>query len=362
MIKLFSPSISSNEIEIATKVLRSLNWASGSGGGKVLEFEKKLKKYFGADECVAVDNGTAALHLSLDSIDVKSKEVLVSSLTFVSTVHSIVHNGGKPVFVDVDPKTMCIDIIDLKKKITKKSKVIIPVHFGGLPCNMIDIKKIAKQKKLHIVEDAAHAFGAKVSGNMIGSSSEMVCFSFHPVKNLSVPKGGAIAINSKNAKKIKKKLNSMRWCGIDNRKNSFYDVTNLGFNFYMDEISAGIGIEQLKKISKLNEKRKQIAKRYHNELKYEYKMPFQKDCSYHLYWILVKNRSEFINKMKLNGIETGTHYSPVHLMSYYKSKIKLPITEQVGKEIVTLPMHANLSDKNVNKIIKTANKIYEQSQ
>ena len=185
MIKLFSPSISSNEIEIATKVLRSLNWASGSGGGKVDELEKKLKKYFGADECVAVDNGTAALHLSLDSIDVKSKEVLVPSLTFVSTVHSIVHNGGKPVFVDVDPKTMCIDIIDLKKKITKKSKVIIPVHFGGLPCNMIDIKKIAKQKKLHIVEDAAHAFGAKVSGNMIGSSSEMVCFSFNPVKNLS---------------------------------------------------------------------------------------------------------------------------------------------------------------------------------
>ena len=356
MIKLFSPTISNKEIDASTRVLKSLNWASGAGNGKVLEFEEKIKKYLGSDECVAVDNGTAALQLALDSIDIRRKQVLVPSLTFVSTVHSVIHNGGIPIFVDVDLKTLCIDVIDLKKKITEKSKVIIPMHFGGLPCDMNSIETIAKRKKIHIVEDAAHAFGSQIFKKKIGSTSEMVCFSFHPVKNLAVPKGGLISINSKHAKKIKKELKSMRWCGIDNRKGSSYDVTNLGFNFYMDEISAAIGIEQLKKISILNKKRKNVAKRYHRELELEKKMPFDDNCSYHMYWILIKNRKKFINEMKLKGIETGTHYSPVHLMSYYKSNIKLPITEKVGKEIVTLPTHPNLSNKNIQKIIKLINK------
>ena len=357
MIKLFSPTISNKEIDASTRVLKSLNWASGAGNDKVLEFEEKIKKYLGSDECVAVDNGTAALQLALDSIDIRRKQVLVPSLTFVSTVHSVIHNGGIPIFVDVDLKTLCIDVIDLKKKITEKSKVIIPMHFGGLPCDMNSIETIAKRKKIHIVEDAAHAFGSQIFKKKIRSTSEMVCFSFHPVKNLAVPKGGLISINSKHAKKIKKELKSMRWCGIDNRKGSSYDVTNLGFNFYMDEISAAIGIEQLKKISILNKKRKNVAKRYHRELELEKKMPFDDNCSYHMYWILIKNRKKFINEMKLKGIETGTHYSPVHLMSYYKSKIKLPITEKVGKEIVTLPMHANLTKKDVDLIINTANSL-----
>jgi len=357
MIKLFSPTISNKEIDASTRVLKSLNWASGAGNDKVLEFEEKIKKYLGSDECVAVDNGTAALQLALDSIDIRRKQVLVPSLTFVSTVHSVIHNGGIPIFVDVDLKTLCIDVIDLKKKITEKSKVIIPMHFGGLPCDMNSIETIAKRKKIHIVEDAAHAFGSQIFKKKIGSTSEMVCFSFHPVKNLAVPKGGLISINSKHAKKIKKELKSMRWCGIDNRKGSSYDVTNLGFNFYMDEISAAIGIEQLKKISILNKKRKNVAKRYHRELELEKKMPFDDNCSYHMYWILIKNRKKFINEMKLKGIETGTHYSPVHLMSYYKSNIKLPITEKVGKEIVTLPMHANLTKKDVDLIINTANSL-----
>ena len=357
MIKLFSPTISNKEIDASTRVLKSLNWASGAGNDKVLEFEEKIKKYLGSDECVAVDNGTAALQLALDSIDIRRKQVLVPSLTFVSTVHSVIHNGGIPIFVDVDLKTLCIDVIDLKKKITEKSKVIIPMHFGGLPCDMNSIETIAKRKKIHIVEDAAHAFGSQIFKKKIGSTSEMVCFSFHPVKNLAVPKGGLISINSKHAKKIKKELKSMRWCGIDNRKGSSYDVTNLGFNFYMDEISAAIGIEQLKKISILNKKRKNVAKRYHRELELEKKMPFDDNCSYHMYWILIKNRKKFINEMKLKGIETGTHYSPVHLMSYYKSNIKLPITEKVGKEIVTLPMHANLTKKDVDLIIITANSL-----
>jgi dTDP-4-amino-4,6-dideoxygalactose transaminase len=316
-----------------------------------------LKKYFGSNDCIAVDNGTAALHLSLDAVNVKSKQVLVPSLTFVTTVHSVLYNGGIPIFVDVDPNTMCMDPKDLKNKVNSKTKAIVPMHFGGFPCDLSEINKIAAKHSLHIIEDAAHACGAKISGKKIGSTSEMVCFSFHPVKNLAVPKGGAIAVNSNNVKNIRKKLNSMRWCGIDNRRDSSYDVTNLGFNFYMDEISAAIGIEQLKKLDGLNRKRKKIAKRYHDELQIVNKMTYNSDCSYHLYWILIQNREKFRKEMRINGIETGTHYLPVHKMSYYKSKIKLPYTEKVGKEIVTLPIHPNLSEDDINFIIKISNRI-----
>jgi len=332
-----------------------LYWASGAGTGKVKEFEKKFKEYTNAQECVSVDSGTAALHLALNILDIKNKEVLVPSLTFVTTVHSILYNGGIPIFVDVDPTTLCMDINDTKRKMSKKTKVIIPMHFGGYPCKIDEIEKIAQENSCYVVEDAAHACGAKFKGKRIGAQSELVCFSFHPIKNLAMLKGGAIAINMKNKLEIKRKLNSLRWCGIDNRRGSFYDITHLGYNYYMDEISAAIGIEQLKKLDMLNKKRLRTAKSYNKELNFSKKMPLNEDCCYHFYWINVKNRKRFMKQMYLKGIETGSHYLPVHLMSYYNSKVKLPTTEKVGQEIVTLPTHPNLSDDDVDFIIRTTN-------
>ena len=355
MIKLFSPAFDRLEINSATKTLESGFWASGAGIGNVSKFEEKFKRYTNSQECVAVDSGTAALHLALNVLEVKNKEVLVPSLTFASTVHAIKYNGGIPIFVDILSDTLCIDPSDLENKITKKSKVILPVHFGGYPCNMELLKKIAKKKSLLIVEDAAHACGAEYKGRKIGSLGDLTCFIFHPVKNLAMPKGGAITINTKNKNQIKNRLNSLRWCGISDRKNSFYNISELGFNYYMDEISAAIGIEQLKKVDKFNDCRFKIAKRYNSELNVNEKIPLNKECSYHLYWILVKNRKKFIQHMKANGIETGTHYSPVHKMSLYKSKSVLPNTEKAGKEIVTLPIHPNLSKKDVDFIIKKVN-------
>ncbi len=354
-INLFSPKSDNLEIKRVIKTLKSGFWASGAGVGNVLEFENNFKQFSNSQECVAVDSGTAALHLALNVLAIQKKEVLVPSLTFASTVNAIKYNGGIPVFVDVNLETLCIDSADLEKKITKKSKIILPVHFGGYSCDMKSLKKIAKKHSLFIVDDAAHACGAKYNGKNIGSIGDFTCFSFHPVKNLAMPKGGAIAINTKNSKQFKKKLNSLRWCGISNRIGSNYDITELGFNYYMDEISAAIGIEQLKKIDKFNEYRFKIAKRYHKELNVSEKIPLNKECSYHLYWILVKNRQKFIQHMKSNGIETGTHYSPVHKMSLYKSEIKLPNTEKVGKEIVTLPIHPNLSKKDIDFVIRNVN-------
>ena len=357
MIKLFSPAFDRLEINSATRTLKSGFWASGAGIGNVSKFEEKFKKYTNSQECVAVDSGTAALHLALSILEVKNKEVLVPSLTFASTVHAIKYNGGIPVFVDVTSDTLCIDPVDLENKITRKSKVMLPVHFGGYPCNMEVLNKIAKKNSLRIVEDAAHACGTKYKDKMVGSLGDLACFSFHPVKNLAMPKGGAITINTKNKNQLKKRLNSLRWCGISNRNDSSYDISELGFNYYMDEISAAIGIEQLKKVDKFNDYRFKIAKRYNSELNVNKKIPLNKECSYHLYWILVKNRKKFMQHMKANGIETGTHYSPVHKMSLYKSRSVLPNTEKIGKEIVTIPIHPNLSKKDVDFIIKNVNSI-----
>ena len=170
-----------------------------------------------------------------------------------------------------------------------------------------------------------------------------------------MPTGGLISINSKNYKKIEKILKEKRWCGITNRKGVDYDVKKIGWNYYMNEFSAVIGLEQLKKLNYTNNKRKEIAKVYSEKILVEKKMPFNYECSYHFYWIRVKNRNKFREKLAKKGIETGIHYKPIHNFSLYKSKIKLPITEKVGKEIVTLPTHPNITEKDLEKIIKTVN-------
>ena len=357
IIKLFSPKFDNKEILAAVNTIKSSNWASGSGKGNVEKFEKRFCEYINANDCVAVDNGTAALHLSLHMLDIKNKEILVPSFTFITTIHSIVYNGGIPVFVDIDPESLCIDINDLENKIGGKTKGIVNMHYGGFPNKINDIKKISKKYQLHVVEDAAHACGSRNKNKKIGSENEFACFSFHPVKNLAMPKGGAITINSKDSKNMKKKLNSLRWCGIDKRIGTSYDVTSLGYNYYMDEISAAIGIEQLKKLDKTNKIRFKIAKKYNSELNVKEKMPINKDCSYHLFWIRVKNRDSFMKKMLTKGIETGSHYIPAHLTSYYKKNEKLPITEKVAREVVTLPMHPNLTEEEIEFIIKTVNSL-----
>ena len=354
-IKLFDPAIDEREIKKAVKTLMSGFWASGSGGGQVQEFEKNFKKFINSKSCVSVNSGTAALHLAATLCDIKGKEVILPSLSFVSTAHAIMYNGGIPVFVDVNPHTLCIDPEEIKKKISKKTRCIIPVHFGGMPA---DIKKIQKlsNSNIMIIEDAAHACGSEFNGKKIGSHGDFVCFSFHPVKNLAMPTGGLISINNHNYKKITEDLKSKRWCGISNRKYTDYDVDKIGWNFYMNELSAAIGLVQLQKIKKMNNKRKSIAKIYDKELNVSKKIPFTSTCVYHLYWICVRDRNFFRKKLLEKGIETGTHYKPIHQMSLYKKSVKLPLTEKIAKEIVTIPIHPNLTGSQIDYIVKTVNR------
>jgi len=317
-IKLFEPFSDQKEETALKKVLNSHFWASGAGVGQVAKFEKRFNEFIGSKRCVAVNSGTAALHLALSVIGIKNKEVIVPSISFISTAHAVMYNGGKPVFVDIDPKTLCLDTNEIKKSITKKTKVILPVHFGGMPCNLTEIKSICKEHDLFLIEDAAHAAGSSYKNKKIGNHGTFVCFSFHPVKNLAMPSGGAITLNDSKSGFYEKILKSLRWCGIVDRKGAKYDVANLGWNYYMNEFSAAIGLEQLKKLDALNSKRRKIAKRYSNEIILQEKMPFNSACSYHLFWIRVKNRNKFMKNMSDNYVETGIHYHPIHKMKFYK--------------------------------------------
>ena len=356
IIKLFDPVIDTSEKNAILSVLNSKFWASGSGTGNVKKFENQFKKYIHSKTCVAVNSGTSALNLALSLFNIKNKEVILPSMSFVSTAHSIVENGGKPVFVDIEPDTLCIDPKKIKEVVTKKTTAILPVHFGGMPCNIDEIHKIAKSFNLDIIEDAAHAVGTTWKNfGKIGTHGSAVCFSFHPAKNLAMPAGGLISLNHKNHKKFEKILNARRWCGITDRKQTDYDVKEIGWNYYMNEFSAVIGLQQLKKLDKLNKIRKSTAQKYSKSINLESKMFFDSNCSYHLYWILVKNRKTLREKLLKNGIETGTHYKPIHLMKMYNQKTKLPITELVGKQIVTIPIHPNLTKNEISFIIKKIN-------
>ena len=355
-IKLFDISFDNKEISAVKKTLESKNWGSGSGTGNVHQFESNFRNYVKSKSCVAVNSGTAALHLALSLFDIKNKEVILPSLSFTSTAHSVLYNGGIPKFVDVDPTTLCIDPKKIEEAISKKTRIILPVHFAGLSCSMVSIQKIAKKHKLFLIEDAAHATGTKFKSNTIGSHGDAVCFSFHPVKNLSMPSGGAITLNNSNWKTHQNLLKIRRWCGISNRKNTSYDVNEIGWNYYMNEIDASIGLIQLKKMEKHNSKRKFAAKLYSQNIDLEFKMPFDKEASYHFFWIRVKNRTEFMKKMYDYGVETGTHYRPIHTFNLYAKKYNLPNTNLIGKEIVSLPTHPNLSESDIDKIILLTNK------
>ena len=355
-IQLSKPLVTSAEESIINKVIKSHFWASGSGVGYVKKFENSLNKFTGSNTCIGVNSGTAALNLALSLFDLKNKEVLIPSLTFVSTAHAVILNGAKPTFVDVNPDTLCLDEKQIQNSITKNTKAIIPVHFAGFPCNLTAIRSICKKNNLYLIEDAAHAIGSTFNNKKIGAHGDAVCFSFHPVKNLAMPTGGAITINHKNHKKFRKQLESRRWCGISDRNNVDYDVHELGWNYYMNEFSAAIGLAQLKKLNGMIKTRKRIAKFYDREINLENKIPYSTDCSYHLYWILVENRKQFRKKLANEGIETGTHYKPVHHMSYYKNKKPLPITEKISNEIVTIPIHPNLTDNQLSKIVHFVNK------
>jgi dTDP-4-amino-4,6-dideoxygalactose transaminase len=349
------------------RVLRS-KWLST---GPVTErFERAFSEYLGG-HAIAVSNGTAALHLALASLGIgEEDEVILPSLTFVATANAVLYVGGKPVFADIaGADDLNISPREIEKKITKKTKAILVMHYGGYPCDMQSILRIAKRRGLYVVEDAAHAPGAEYQGEKCGILGDIGCFSFFSNKNLVTGEGGMVVTRSKEwaAKVRKMRSHGMEALSWDKYRGhlSSYDIRELGYNYRTTEIQSALGLVQLKKLDRNNKRRKKLVDIYRNELQgtKEISIPFSRFRgipSYHLFPVLVApfvDRNRVMEKLKDFGIQSSIHYPPVHLFSLYRNQFgcrrgDLPKTEEVSGREITLPLHPRLNTGDVKWIAK----------
>lgn len=365
MINLFKPSLGEAELESLRKVFRS-GWI---GLGPITEqFEKAFADYVGCKYAVGLNSATAALDLSLKLLNINhGDEVIVPTMTFVSTAHVVKYNLAEPIFADVDDNLL-IDLEDVARKITKRTKAIIPVHYAGRPVDMDKLKDIARG--IPIVEDAAHAAGSAYKGFKCGSFGTMGCFSFHAVKNLSMGDGGAITTDDQDLYERAKRL---RWLGIDKatwdrndqNKNYWweYSVDEIGLKCHMHDISASIGLVQLSKLDKMNARREEIAERYTEGLR-GVKTPMMdtkgSKSSWHIYCIRSDQRNDLSISLQKKGVVTGVHYKPIHLYKCYGNRPSLPNAEKYFEEILSLPMYPDLTDHEIDTVIGAVNAFHRQ--
>lgn len=367
MIPVYKPYHNNREIEIMTEVINSGWWGMGP---KTAEFEKKFAEYIGSEYAVGLNSATAALHLALKCIDIKNCEVITPAMTFVSTNHAILYNEGIPVFCDIDEDNLNVTADNIKKCITPKTKAIIVVHYGGYACDMDPIMELAKEHNLFVIEDCAHACGGKYKGRMLGSIGHFGSFSFQAVKNLSTGDGGMLTTNNQEWVKYLKK---MRWVGISkdtfergagNSYDWFYDVTELGYKYHMNDIIAALGLAQLEKIEFMNDKRRYYSEKYREEFKSLDSINCNIRKSYmlpacHNFVAKVEDRDGLRKHLMEKGISTGVHYYPNHMFDMYKKYYKkLEVTEKIWECLITLPLYPSMTDEEFELIINSIKEFY----
>lgn len=343
-----------------------------TGGPTVNEFEKRVAKYVGAKYAVAVSSGTAALHAACAVIGIhEGDEVITTPITWVSSANATLYCGGRTVFADIDKDTYNIDPDEIEKKISTRTKAIIPVHYAGQPCDMERIHKIAEAHHLVVIEDAAHAIGATYKGDKVGSLSDMTIFSFHPVKHMTTCEGGMVTTNDEE---LYEKLKLFRAYGILKTEEKalqegpwFSEQMSLGYNYRLSDVQCALGISQIKKIDKLIARRREIAKIYNSELKgYDIVLPKQSvdgDSSWHLYPIQVNadKRKALYLQFREAGIGVGVHYYPVYKNTYYQQNgyddICCKVSEQFYAKELSLPVHYRISDNDLDYILEVAKRL-----
>ncbi len=359
------PGIGKEEINAVTRVLKN-KWLTM--GPEVLRFEQEFTKFYQIKNAVAVNSATAGLHLALLSLDIGPKdEVILPSYTFASCANMIVRVGAKPVFIDIQEDGFLLDPQEIKKKITSRTKAIMVVHFGGQTAEMAEIQKIARKNNLKIIEDCAHSLGAKYKNKLAGTMGDIGVFSFYAIKNLTTGEGGMIITSDdKLAKKMQMlRLHGMSLTAFDRYSDKgkwYYEIEEAGFKYNLTDMAAAIGIEQLKKIKKFNQRRAEIAEIYFKNLAgiSQIKLPKilpKRTNVWHLFPIRVNAsiRNKFIENLREFNICTSVHFIPLHLQPYYQKQFSykkgdLPISEEVFQEEVSLPMYPQLKDSEIKYI------------
>jgi len=365
MIPLFKIYNDESDISAISNVIKSgMFWATGN---EIAEFEDKISQYIGTKYSTVMNSGTSALIAALTACDIKEgDEVIVPSFTFVATAFAVSVVGGIPIFADIEEKSCGLDPKDVEKRITKRTKAIIAVHYSGYPCEIKKVKKLTKKRNLILIEDAAEAFGAKIGNKMIGRFGDISIFSFCQNKIITTGEGGAIVTDSYGVqKRIKQIISHGR-----NNKGKFFeskkpmDYVSLGYNWRMSSISAALGLSQIKKTEHNIRERTKIAEYYQEKLskidginlidgQAEARNVFQ------MFPIRVKNRDLLMKFLGDQKIATRICFNPVHKCYYYKDKTKLPVTDQVSNDILTLPIYPKMVRGDLDLIIKKISEFYK---
>jgi len=371
-----SPKIEDDEINEVVSIMKS-GWLGT--GPKVALFENKFKDYRRSEHAIALNSCTAAIHLSLVAAGIKpGDEVITTPMTFCSTVNAIIHAGGTPVLADIDRTTLNIDPVEITKKISPKTKAILPVHFAGRPCDMGAIMEIANKNTLFVIEDCAHAIETEYHGQAVGTFGDFGCFSFYVTKNIVTGEGGMVLTpNEAYANRIKRlALHGMdkdAWKRFGDDGYKHYQVVECGFKYNMMDLQAGIGLHQLSRIEDYWKRREEIWNIYMDEfsdLPVDLPAAPEDDTkhAFHLFTLQIEKercgvtRDEFINEMTANNIGVGVHYQSIPEHPYYNQTFgwkpeEFPNAYKIGKSTVSLPISAKLDKMDVNDVINAVKSI-----
>jgi len=369
-------AVGEEEAQAAAEVIRS-GWLTM--GPKTFEFERQFAEYVGARHAVAVSSGTAALHLALDAAGIQAgDEVLLPTTTFTATGETVCYLGAKPVLVDVDPRSMNLDPADAARRITSRTKVIIPVHLAGVPCEMQQIQELASAHGLRVIEDAAHSLPASYRGTPIGALSEITAFSFYATKTLTTGEGGMVTTANEQ---VAERMRIMRLHGIEREAwkryradgSWFYQVLEAGFKYVMTDFQAAIGLVQLGKCDDLSAARQAIADRYTAAFSGMAALQVpesysDRKTSWHLYILRLRterlsiDRDAFVSELKRRGIGISVHFIPLHLHPFYQKKFgykpgDFPQAEAEYKHAFSLPIFPTMSGVEVEAVITAVSEV-----
>jgi len=375
-VPFFRPDVGDEEIAAVVETLRS-GWLTI--GPRTHDFEQAFAQWVGAPHAVAVSSCTAALHLALDALELEpGDEVITCTLTFTATGAAIVHAGGRPVLVDCDPDTLNLDPADVVRKLTPRTRAIVPVHYAGHPAPMDELLEIARRRHLTVLEDAAHALPASYRGRRIGTVGDVTAFSFYATKNLTTGEGGMLTTaDASLAERLRtRRLHGMSrdaWRRYSADGSWRYDVAYPGFKYNMTDIAAAMGVVQLRRLPALHQRRRHLAALYDEMLSDvpELELPVTHadvEHAWHLYVVRLRpqqlriHRDELIELLKAEGVPTQVHFIPLHVHSYYRDTFgyrpeDFPAASAAAERILSLPFYTLMSDDDVGYVATTLRRI-----